>query len=398
MRPGSDEGAFTKIIDRPTQTTSTTAFTSTSTEASISEVTIQDFLQTSGGVPTVELSKIASTSSTPDENSNPLLSVLPKSDKISLPGVDPLELELLSRISGTHRDQRPHRLHNNRNGGGEAPNVRFESSRTFESSRDSATPKTSTQRIQSVFEEEPRRLVRIKSPNSGFSAADQIKDKSPPRTQTTTSTDEMRLLEIQRIRDQRLKMAKEAEDEAEARRKEELEKETREKEERERINRQRELQRQKEREEERLLELERQRILQQRKEEERIAELLRREEVAKKRREEEAARLEKKRQEEKRAKEAEDRRKQLKREEKMRREEEERRKKEEEERLKRIKAEEEFRKKQEEERRKKQEEEERRKKTGRRKNEEAKGRGEEEETRGRREEEETSGRREEEET
>ena len=72
VRPGSDEGAFTKIVANPTQPSfpQTPAPTTPTTISSIS--TIQDFLQTSGGVPTLELSKIKPTSPTRPAVSRPL--------------------------------------------------------------------------------------------------------------------------------------------------------------------------------------------------------------------------------------------------------------------------------------------------------------------------------------
>ena len=132
VRPGSDQGAFTKIVGTPQAPTTSKQSrfrpsTPTSTTSSTRDSTLNDIFITSDGLPMLELSKIAPTSSsaertttgfgrgrTNEETSaaHPLSIFGRKPTKSSnkdlrLSGVDPLELELLSRISGTHRDTRP---------------------------------------------------------------------------------------------------------------------------------------------------------------------------------------------------------------------------------------------------------------------------------------------------
>jgi hypothetical protein len=74
VRPGSDQGAFTKIVGTPSPSTtskhtnrfrnSNSAFsTGSSTESSVRDSTLRDLFITSDGLSTLELSKISPTSS-----------------------------------------------------------------------------------------------------------------------------------------------------------------------------------------------------------------------------------------------------------------------------------------------------------------------------------------------
>merc|ERR1711981_717481 len=180
----------------------------------------------SDGLPMLELSKIAPTSSTAEktttgfgrgrtEETSPAhpLSIFGRkppnsSDKdLRLSGVDPLELELLSRISGTHRDTRPISINSRDKTEDEmVQNARFESSRTTTSS-------FHKQGNSKVPPEEPRKRMKVSNVNSGFTFAT---EKNPFRSTTPSSEtrEEMRLREIQRIRDERRRKAMERQKEA----------------------------------------------------------------------------------------------------------------------------------------------------------------------------------------
>ena len=174
VRPGSDQGAFTKIVGTPSPSTtskhtnrfrnSNSAFsTGSSTESSVRDSTLRDLFITSDGLSTLELSKISPTSSSAERTTTSFgrggttfksveetsvahpLSVFGRkptksSDKdLRLTGVDPLELELLSRISGTHRDTRPLSINNREKTEKEMlEDIGFESSKTTTSN---LTPK-----------------------------------------------------------------------------------------------------------------------------------------------------------------------------------------------------------------------------------------------------------------
>merc|ERR1711981_1273614 len=180
----------------------------------------------SDGLPMLELSKIGPTSSTAEktttgfgrgrtEETSPAhpLSIFGRkppnsSDKdLRLSGVDPLELELLSRISGTHRDTRPISINSREKTEDEMlQNARFESSKTttssFHKQGNSKDPA-----------EEPRKRMKVSNVNSGFTFAT---EKNPFRSTTPSSEtrEEMRLREIQRIRDERRRKAMERQKEA----------------------------------------------------------------------------------------------------------------------------------------------------------------------------------------
>merc|ERR1712223_2056101 len=176
---------------------------------------------TSDGLPMLELSKIAPTSSSAERTTTGFgretsvahpLSVFGRkptksSDKdLRLTGVDPLELELLSRISGTHRDTRPLSINNREKTEKEMlEDIGFESSKTTTSNID---PQEVNGRP-----EEPRKRMKVTNVNSGFTFPT---EKNPFRSTTpiAETREEMRLREIQRIRDERRRKAMERQKEA----------------------------------------------------------------------------------------------------------------------------------------------------------------------------------------
>merc|ERR1711981_1108231 len=175
----------------------------------------------SDGLPMLELSKIAPTSSTAEktttgfgrgrtEETSPAhpLSIFGRkppnsSDKdLRLSGVDPLELELLSRISGTHRDTRPIRINSREKTEDEmVENAKFESSKT--------TTSSFHKQVNSKDQpEEPRKRMKVTNVDSGFTFATE-KAQFRTTTPSSESREQMRLREIQRIRDERRKKAME---------------------------------------------------------------------------------------------------------------------------------------------------------------------------------------------
>merc|ERR1712223_1312996 len=177
---------------------------------------------TSDGLPMLELSKIAPTSSSAERTTtgfgretsaaHPLSVFGRKPTKSSnkdlrLTGVDPLELELLSRISGTHRDTRPISINSQERTEKEMlEDAEFESSKTSRNHQGQSRDKTP---------EEPRKRMKVTNANSGFTFATE-RNLFKTTTPSSETREEMRLREIQRIRDERRRKAMERQKEAKA--------------------------------------------------------------------------------------------------------------------------------------------------------------------------------------
>merc|ERR1711902_440264 len=126
---------------------------------------------------------------------------------LRLTGVDPLELELLSRISGTHRDTRPISLNSQERTEKEMlEDAKFEPSKTSRNKQGQSRDKTP---------EEPRKRMKVTNVNSGFTFATE-KNQLKTTTPSSETREEMRLREIQRIRDERRRKAMERQKEAKA--------------------------------------------------------------------------------------------------------------------------------------------------------------------------------------
>merc|ERR1712223_1943076 len=175
-----------------------------------SSFNLSDFEATPSGLPPpIELSRITPATSGGHRGSSPSssttsqfeqttssaapLSVLDSSSRDALSsedfaGVNPLELELLSRISGTRRDSRPIRIGANAGAPGQrgqSPNNLINAGIVFESTK-TATSLTTTSRTTSS-----------------------VLDINAPSSNSKITAESIRQLEIQRIRDERRKTAQE---------------------------------------------------------------------------------------------------------------------------------------------------------------------------------------------
>jgi len=182
-----------------------------------SSFNLSDFEATPSGLPPpIELSRItpatsgghrgsSSSSSTTSQfeqttSSAAPLSVLDSSSRDALSsedfaGVNPLELELLSRISGTRRDSRPIRIGANAGAPGQrgqSPNNLINAGIVFESTK-TTTSLTTTSRTTSSH------LADTTNTNQAATSS----------SSKASNADSMRQLEIQRIREERRKAARE---------------------------------------------------------------------------------------------------------------------------------------------------------------------------------------------
>merc|ERR1739844_337519 len=325
-------------------------------------VNLSDFRATSSGLPPpIELSKLTPKGGTTTSVAPPL-SVLQGSDSSDFAGVNPLELELLSRISGTRRDSRPIPIGGSNRGGG------FESTRTTSSTTSSGAFEQSTK--SSIDTMRQLEIQRIRDERRKSAAEERKKEEE----QNDDDSRRKLIVENNRLAERRRKMEEQRRKDAEAnekllqaaelQRKEELQRKRKEELERERKE-ELERQRKEELEQQRKEEMERKRKEEQ--ERRRKEEQARRRKVEQERRRKmEAERRRKQEAEERRKKEEAERQRKIEEEKKKKEEEEEERIKKEEERQRKL--EEEMKKKEEEDRkqkeleRKRKEEQERRRK------------------------------------